>query len=115
MINNTTTNNSNNNKNQREMKVYVLIQCDLDCNGKPINERVYGIYGSTDGVHCTLTKGGMYSDIVSIIGQKDNSKENIERCMVLPNMIIKRRLADYSTLPPKYDYEYFYVKMQEEE
>ena len=97
------------------MKVYVLIQCDLDCNGKPINERVYGIYGSTDGVHCTLTKGGMYSDIVSIIGQKDNSKENIERCMVLPNMIIKRRLADYSTLPPKYDYEYFYVKMQEEE
>ena len=99
------------------MEVYVLIQCNLDCKGNPINEREYGIYGSTDGVYCTLTQGGMYSDIVSIIGQDDNSKENIERCMVLPNMIIKRRLPDNRFYPygnkPKYDAEYFYVKTQE--
>ena len=70
------------------MKIYELIECELDENNFTKNEKRVMFFDSIEHIYSYLTKDGNTDDKLTIVGHSDNSEEHIKDCMLSSNAII---------------------------
>lgn len=98
------------------MKIYELIECELDENNFTKNEKRVMFFDSIEHIFSYLTKDGRTGDKLSIIGHSDDSEEHIKDCMLSSNATIKvhtpsfERVIGYFSDP--YD-TYYFVRTHE--
>ena len=96
------------------MKIYELIECELDENNFTKNGKRVMFFDSIEHIYGYLTNDGYTDDKLTIVGHSDNSAEHIKYCMESPNATIQvhtpadeNPLLGYSV--SEYD-TYYYVR-----
>lgn len=71
------------------MKIYELIQCELDENNHRSNDKRVAFFMSTRNIYDYLTKDGQSDDEISILNHTDKNRRYIESTIESANAIIK--------------------------
>ena len=72
-----------------KMRIYELIQCELDENNHNYNDKRVGFFMTAQNVYDYLTQDGHSHDEISILNHTDKSRKYIESAIERPNAIIK--------------------------